>query len=63
MDKPKFNPGLLYVRDEMMQQQSIGVFFEAPSWHHEDFWAFLLLQRIFGNFNPEVQDAMGDVRG
>ena len=32
LDTPKFNPGLLYVRDDQMQNQSLGVFFDAPSW-------------------------------
>lgn len=50
MDTPKFNPGLLYVRDDQMQNQSLGVFFDAPSWRDPDFFACLLLQRIFGNF-------------
>lgn len=43
MDTPEFDPGLLYVRDEMMQTQNLGVFFDAPSWKDEDFYAFLLL--------------------
>ena len=50
MDTPKFNPGLLYVRDDHMQNQSLGVFYDAPSWKDPDFFAFLLLQRVFGNF-------------
>lgn len=33
-----------------MQNQSLGVFFDAPSWRDPDFFAFLLLQRVFGNF-------------
>lgn len=52
MDTPVFNPGFLYVRDDQMdEQQSLGVFYDAPGWRHEDFYAFLLMQRVFGNFN------------
>jgi predicted Zn-dependent peptidase len=29
---------------------SIGVFYDAPSWSHKDFYSFLLLQRVFGNY-------------
>jgi len=51
------------VRDEMMQNQSLGVFYDAPSWKDEDFYAFLLLQRIFGNFNMEMyHESMVDVK-
>jgi mitochondrial-processing peptidase subunit beta len=36
-----------------MTQQNLGVFYNAPSWRDPDFFAFLLLQRIFGNFTQE----------
>jgi predicted Zn-dependent peptidase len=45
-----------------MQHQNLGVFFNAPSWNNKDFYAFLLLQRILGNFNSEMySDVMHDV--
>jgi predicted Zn-dependent peptidase len=63
MDTPRFDPGLLYVRDEMMQTQNLGVFFDAPSWKDEDFYAFLLLQRLFGNYSSEMlHESLGDVQ-
>jgi processing peptidase subunit beta len=43
MEKPKFTPGLLYVRDDAIQNQNLGVFFNAPSWRDPDFFAFLLI--------------------
>lgn len=43
LDTPKFEPGLLYVRDDVMENQSLGVFYDAPSWRDEDFYAFLLI--------------------
>lgn len=30
----------------------MGIFYEAPSWKHEDYWAFLILQRIMGDYVP-----------
>lgn len=64
LDTPEFNPGLLYVQDEMLQNQSLGVFFDAPSWRDPDFFAFLLFQRIFGNFNQEMAaEHLADVNG
>jgi hypothetical protein len=50
-DKPIFTPALLFIRDDEMVNSNVGVFYDAPSWKHEDFYAFLLLQRIFGNYS------------
>jgi hypothetical protein len=36
-----------------MVNSNVGVFYDAPSWKNEDFYAFLLLQRVFGNFSIE----------
>ena len=49
-EKPVFNPGLLMIRDDEMINSSVGVFYDAPSWKDPDFYSFLLLQRIYGNF-------------
>jgi hypothetical protein len=40
----------MFVRDDEMINSNVGVFYDAPSWKHEDFYAFLLLQRMFGSF-------------
>lgn len=50
LEKAVYNPGLLMIRDDEMLNSSIGVFFDAPSWKHEDFYAFLLLQRMIGSY-------------
>ena len=63
METPKFKPGLLYVRDDEMQMQSLGVFYNAPSWKDPDFFAFLLVQRVLGNFNLDFyHESMADVK-
>ena len=63
LDTPKFEPGLLYVRDDIMENQSLGVFYDAPGWKNEDFYAFLLIQRIFGNWSQEsYYETMIDVK-
>mmetsp|Transcript_42296 Transcript_42296/g.64860 ORF Transcript_42296/g.64860 Transcript_42296/m.64860 type:complete len:284 (-) Transcript_42296:268-1119(-) len=63
-EQPKFKPGLLYVRDEIMQTQNVGVFYNAPPWGHPDFYAFLLLQRIFGNYSQDLlHESLNDVMG
>lgn len=50
MEKAVYNPGLLMIRDDEMINSSIGVFYDAPSWKHEDFYSFLLLQRMIGSY-------------
>jgi len=50
LEKAVFNPGLLMIRDDEMINSSIGVFYDAPSWKHEDFYSFLLLQRMMGAY-------------
>ena len=61
-ETPKFTPGLLYVRDDQMQQQNVGVFYNAPCWRDPDFFAFLLLQRIMGNFTMDhYLESMADL--
>jgi processing peptidase subunit beta len=63
LEKAVFNPGLLMIRDDEMIQSSIGVFYEAPDWHHKDFYSFLLLQRVFGNFTIDKNhDHLNDVK-
>ena len=50
LEKAVFNPGLLMIRDDEMVNSSIGVFYDAPSWKHEDFYSFLMLQRMIGSY-------------
>ena len=52
-ERPIYNPGLLFIRDDEMVNSNVGVFYDAPSWKDPDFYAFLLLQRIYGSFNIE----------
>ncbi len=34
-----------------MVNSNVGVFYDAPSWKHKDFYSFLLFQRIMGSYN------------
>jgi len=49
-DKPVFTPSLMFMRDDEMANVNIGVFFEAPGWAHEDYYSFLLFQRVLGEY-------------
>lgn len=52
-DLPYFTPSLMYMRDDEMANINIGVFFQAPSWSHEDYYSFLLYQRILGEYQQD----------
>ena len=41
----------------------MGIFWEVPGWRDEDFFPFLLLQKVLGNFNQTTyQETMHDVQ-
>jgi len=46
-----YTPSLLFVRDDEMVNSNIGVFYDAPTYTHEDYHGFLLLKHIFGTYN------------
>ena len=45
-----YTPALLFARDDEMVNANVGIFYDAPSAKHEDFWAFQLLTRVFGEY-------------
>jgi len=54
--KPEFLPRCQLVGAELLEEApeglNIGLFWEAPHWQHEDYFAFLILQRLMEN-KPE----------
>jgi processing peptidase subunit beta len=52
-DKPNFTPSILSMRDDEMVNVNVGVFFEAPSWYDEDFYAFQLFRRVLGEYSQD----------
>lgn len=50
-DQPYFTPSLLYMRDDEMANINIGVVFQAPSWTHEDHYAFRLFNEMIGEYS------------
>lgn len=51
-DAPIFTGSQVQIRDDDLDLAHMGIFYEAPSSKHEDYWAFLILQRIMGNYEP-----------
>jgi len=48
-----YTPALLMMRDDEMYNANVGVFFDAPSVNHQDFYQFQLLKHMIGDF--EIQ--------
>ena len=46
----------MFVRDDEMINSNVGIFFDAPGWAHEDYYGFLLFQRIIGNYQVDKND-------
>ncbi|CAI2365787.1 unnamed protein product [Moneuplotes crassus] len=49
-ERPIYIPALQMMRDDEMYNSNVGVFYDAPSRSHPDFYAFELLKRIFGTY-------------
>lgn len=52
-ETPVFTPSTIQIRDDDVDMTHCGIFYLAPGWNHEDYFAFQLLQRIMGDYKPE----------
>jgi hypothetical protein len=63
MDKAVYVPALLFIRDDEMINSNVGVFYDAPSVKHEDYYAFLLLKHMFGSYRVDKHaEHLNDVK-
>lgn len=46
-----YTPSLVTTLDEKAELSHFAMFMPAPSWNDPDYWAFLLLQRIIGDYS------------
>jgi len=53
-EKPIYIPGLLMIRDDEMYNSNVGVFYDAPSAKDEDYYSFLLLKHMFGDYRIDL---------
>ena len=53
IEKPIYTPSLMFMRDDEYYNAGVGVFYDAPSWKHEDYYAFLLMERIVGSYSAD----------
>jgi processing peptidase subunit beta len=52
-NKPIFTPSVTFMRDDELYNTGVGVFYDAPSWHHEDYYGFLLMERVIGQYQMD----------
>ena len=50
-DKCVYVPALLMMRDDEMYNANVGVFYDAPSVNHEDYYSFQLLRHMIGDYD------------
>lgn len=55
--KPHYTPSVMYMRDDELYNSAIGVFYDAPSWNHEDYYTFMILERILGSYQIDRNGA------
>lgn len=49
-DRPIYIPALLMIRDDEMVNSNVGVFYDAPSATHPDYYAFQLMKSMMGSY-------------
>lgn len=62
-DKAVYNPALLFIRDDEMYNSNVGVFYNAPSIKDPDYYSFLLLKYMFGEYRIDKHaEHLNDVK-
>jgi processing peptidase subunit beta len=62
-EKNVYTPSLLFIRDDEMYNSNIGVFYDAPSVKHQDYYSFLLLKHMFGSYRIDQHaEHLNDVK-
>lgn len=62
-ERPIYIPALLFIRDDDMVNSNVGVFYDAPSIKDADYYGFLLLQHMFGNYRIDKNaEHLNDVK-
>jgi processing peptidase subunit beta len=53
-EKPIYTPSLMFMRDDEMANMNCAVFFNAPTYTDQDYWAFQMIQRLIGDFREDM---------
>lgn len=61
-DEPLLTGSQVNIRDDDVDMTHMGLFFPAPSWKHPDYFAFLILQRLMGDYDPKRDSLINHAR-
>lgn len=62
-ERPIYIPALLMIRDDEMVNSNTGVFYDAPSATHPDYYSFLLMQHMIGEYRIDKHaEHLNDVK-
>lgn len=62
-ERAVYNPALLFARDDEMVNSNVGVFYDAPTFKDPDYYGFLLLQHMFGDYRIDKNaEHLNDVK-
>jgi len=62
-ERPIYIPALLFIRDDEMYNSNVGVFYDAPSVKDPDYYSFLLLKHMFGQYRIDKNaEHLNDVK-
>jgi len=62
-EKSVFTPALLFIRDDEMVNSNVAVFYDAPSIKDPDYYSFLLLKSMFGEYRIDKNaEHLNDVK-
>lgn len=53
---------LMFVRDDEMVNSNVNVFYDAPSVKHPDYYGFLVLKHMMGEYNIQRAQHLNDSR-
>eukprot|EP00331_Platyophrya_macrostoma_P018285 CAMPEP_0176471272 /NCGR_PEP_ID=MMETSP0127-20121128/41036_1 /TAXON_ID=938130 /ORGANISM="Platyophrya macrostoma, Strain WH" /LENGTH=317 /DNA_ID=CAMNT_0017865893 /DNA_START=255 /DNA_END=1208 /DNA_ORIENTATION=+ len=54
INKPDFTPSILSMNDVELPNINLGICYEGPGWFNPDYYPFLVLQRIMGEYNKDT---------
>lgn len=62
-ERPIYIPAMLFVRDDEMYNSNVAVFYDAPSVKDPDYYSFLLLKHMFGDYRIDKHaEHLNDVK-
>ena len=61
-DTPLLTGSQINIRDDDVDLAHAGIFLQAPGWNHEDYYAFQVLKRLMGDFDPKRDGIINHAR-